>query len=101
MLPQLVQHSSNGVDMLFAFVLDVDEDVIEVHYDKNVEFLCWDLIDVTLKCGRYVCQSKKHHLILEMAIAGPESRLLFIAFLDPYSIVDIGQIKLGETLSPT
>ncbi len=87
--------------MLFAFVLGVDEDVIEVHYNENVKLLCQDLVDVILKCGRCIGQTKGHHLVLKMAIMGPEGHLLFVAFPDPHSMVGIGQIKLGETSSPT
>ncbi len=101
MLPQLVQHPSNGLDVLFALILSVDEDIIKIHYHKNVEFLGQDLIDVTLKCGRYVGQSKRHDLVLEIAIAGPEGRFPFITFPDPHSMVGIGQIELGKTSSPT
>ncbi len=99
-LPQLVQHPLNGLDMLFALVLSVDEDVIKVQYHKDVELLCQDLIDVTLKYGRCVGQSERHDLVLEIAIAGPEGRLLFVSFLNPHSMVGIGQIDLGETSSP-
>ncbi len=101
MLPQLVQHSSNSLDVLFALVLSVDEDVIEIHYHENVELLGQDLVDVSLKRSLCVGQSERYDLILEMAIAGPEGRLPFIAFLDPHSMVGIGQIELGETLSLT
>ncbi len=101
MLPQLVQHLSNGLYVLFAFVLCVDEDVIEVHYDKNVKLLCQDLVDVTLKRSRRVDQSKRHDLIFEVTIAGPEGRFPFIAFPDPHLMVGIGQIELGETSSST
>ncbi len=100
MLPQLVQQSLNGLDVLFAFVLGVDEDVIKVHYDENVELLYQDLVNITLECGRCVSQSKGHYLVLKMAIAGLESRFPFIAFPDPHSMVDIGQIELVETSSP-
>ncbi len=78
--------------MLFAFAFGVDEDVIEVHYYKNVKRLYQNLIDVSFEHGRYIDQSKRHHLILEMAIAGPENCLLFIVFSDPYSMISIGQI---------
>ncbi len=101
MLPQLVQNPSNDLYIFFAFVLSIDEDVIEVHYNENVEFFCQDLIDVTLKRGRCVGQSKRHDLIFEVAIAGPEGRLLLIAFLDLPLMIGIGQIKLGEMSSPT
>ncbi len=87
--------------MLFAFVLGIDEDVIQEHYDENVKLPCQDLVDVTLKRDRRVGQSKRHDLIFEMTIAGPEGRFSFIAFSDPHSMVGIDQIKLGETSSPT
>ncbi len=87
--------------MLFAFVLGVDEDVIEVYYDKNVKLLYQDLVDVALECCWCIGQSKMHHLVLEMAIAGPEGCLPFVSFPNLHSIVDISQIELGEMSSPT
>ncbi len=70
--------------MLFAIAFNINEDVIKVHYLENVELLCQDLINIALECGRYVSQSKKHNLVLKVAIAGLENRLLFVAFLDPH-----------------
>ncbi len=101
MLLQLVQHPSNGLDVLFALVFSVDEDVIKVHYHEDVELLCQDLIDITLKRVQYVGQSKRHDLVLEMTIAGPEGRLPFLAFPDPHSMIGISQIELGDTSSLT
>ncbi len=101
MLPQLVQHLLNGLYVLFSSALGVDENVIEVYYHENIELLCQDLVDVTLKRDRHIGQSKRHDLIFEMDIAGPEGRLPLIAFPDPHSMVDISQIKLDETSSPT
>ncbi len=101
MLPQLVQHLSNGLDVFFAPILGVDEDVIEVYYYENVELHCQDLVGVTLKRSWCVGQSKRHDLIFEITIAGPEGRLPFIAFPDPHLTVGIGQIVLGKTSSPT
>ncbi len=83
--------------MLSSFTFGIDEGIIEVHYHKNVELLYQDLIDIALERSRYIGQSKKHHLVFEMAIAGPEGCFPFIAFSDPHLIVDISQIKLGET----
>ncbi len=87
--------------ILFDFPLSVDEDVIKVYYHENVKLFYQDLIDIALKCGLYIGQFKRHNLVLKMAIAGLEDRFLFISFSNPYLIVDIGQIKLGETSSPT
>ncbi len=87
--------------MLFALALSIDEDVIEIHYHKNVKLLGQNLVDVALKRGRCVGQSERHDLILEMSIMGPESRLSFLAFPDPHSMVSIGQIELGKNSSST
>ncbi len=87
--------------MRFAPALSVDEDVIEIHYYEDIELLGQDLVEVTPKRGRCVGQSERHDLVLEMAIAGPEGRLPFVAFLDPHLMVGIGQIELSEPSSPT
>ena len=87
--------------MLFAFTLDIDENVIKVHYHKNVEFLYQNLVDIAFEHSQCVGQFKKHHLVLKIAIAGPKDRFPFVSFPNLYSIISIDQIKLGETLSPT
>ena len=87
--------------MLFTFVFGVDKDVIKVHYHRNLELLCQDFIDVALEYSRCISQSKRHYLVLEMAIVAPESRFSFIAFPDPHLMVGIGEIKLNKILSPS
>ena len=86
--------------MFLALILNIDENVIKVHYHKNVELFCQDLVDVTLKRGQCISQFERRDLVLKVVITGPEGRLLFIAFSDPHLIVGIGQVKLGETSSP-
>ncbi len=87
--------------MLFALGLGVDEDVIEIHHHKNVELLYQHLVDVALEDGWCIGQSKRHHLVLEMAIAGFKGRFPFVSFSNPHLIVGISQIKLGKTSNPT
>ncbi len=101
MLPQLVQHPLNGLYVLFTFALDVDEDVIEVYYYKNVELFCQDLVDVARKCGRYIGQSKRHDLIFKVTIVSLKGCLTFITFLDLHLMVGIGLIELCKMSSPT
>ena len=96
----MLQHLLNNLHVFFTLVFGVDKDVIEVYYYKNVEFFCQDLIDITLKRGRYISQSKKYNLVLKMAIAGFEGNLLFVVFSDPHLIIDITQVKLSKTPSP-
>ncbi len=80
--------------MLFTFAFGIDEDVIKRHYHENVKILYSDLIDIALEHGQCIDQSKRYHLVLIIAIAGPESCFSFIAFSDPHLMVGIGQIKL-------
>ncbi len=101
MLLQLLQHLLNGLHMLLAFTFGVDEDVIKLHYHKNIKFLCQSLVYVTLEGGQYVGPFKRPYLVLKIAIAGPNSCLPFIACSDFYPMAGIGQIKLVETSSPT
>ncbi len=100
MLLQLLQHSSNGFHVLLTFAFCVDEDVTKVHYYENIKLLCWDLVDITLEGSWYVGQSKKYHLVLEMAIMGPEDYFLFVAFFNPHQMIGISQSKLGEISNP-
>ncbi len=76
--------------MFFSLIFSVDENVIKVHNNKDVELLCQDLIDATLESDQYVGQSKRYHLVLDVAIAGFKGHLLFIAFFNPHLIVGIG-----------
>ncbi len=87
--------------MLFALVLSIDKDIIEIHYYEDVELLGQDLIYLTLKRGQCIGQSERHDLVLKMAVAGPEGRFPFVTFPDPHSMVGINQIELGEPSSPT
>ncbi len=67
--------------MLFAFAFSVDKDVIEIHYHKNVNLFCQNLVDITLEGGRCVGQSKKYYLVHKMVIAGPEDCFHSLPFL--------------------
>ena len=40
MLLQLLQYLLNSFYVPSAFAFNVDEDVIKVHYYKNIEFFC-------------------------------------------------------------
>ena len=87
--------------MLFAFAFGIDKDIIEVHYDKNIILFFKNLINIALKYDQCIDQSKRHYLLLKMAIAGLKGHLLFIAFFDSHLMISIGQIKMSKILSST
>ena len=76
--------------MLFAFVFNVDEDIIEIYYYKNVKLFCQDLVDTALERGRCIGQSKRHHLVFKILIASLEDRLPFVFLPNSHLIVGIG-----------
>ena len=99
--PQFLENPSDGIDVSLAWVLGVDEDVIEVNNDEDIEFLGQDLVNVALEAGRGVGQPKRHYLVLEVAVSSPESRLLFIALFYPHPMVSTREVKLGESFCLT
>ena len=79
----------DSFDIFFSLVFGINEDVIKVYYHKNVKLFYWNLIDIVFEYNRYICQSKRYHLVLEMAVAGPKSHLLFIVLFYSYLIISI------------
>ncbi len=75
--------------MFFFLAFSINENVVEVHNTKNVRLFYQDFVDVVLKHGWCIDQSKRHYLVLEVAIIGLESRFLFIAFFNLHLKVDI------------
>ena len=99
--PQFLENPSDGIDVSLAWVLGVDEDVIEINNDKDIEFLGQDLVNIALEAGRGIGQLKRHYLVLEVAVSSPESRLSFIALFYPHLMVSTREIELGESFCLT
>ena len=47
--PQYIQDLPHGFHVIPSLILSVDEDVIQIHDDKDIKLLCQDLVDVTLE----------------------------------------------------
>ena len=43
---QFIKNLLNGINMSLAWVLNIDENVIEVNNDENIEFFGQDLINI-------------------------------------------------------
>lgn len=68
--------------MWFSLALRINEDVIKIYINEDIEFLRQDLVNITLKHGQSVGQSKRHYLTLKVTIAAFEDLLLLIALSD-------------------
>ena len=76
--------------MFLALAFSVDEDVIKIHYYKNIELLYQNFIDIALENDQCIGQSKRYHLVLEMIVVGLEDCVQFIAFSDSHPMIGIG-----------
>ena len=94
--PQFLKNPLDGINVSLAWVLGVDENVIEVNNDKDIKFLDQDLVIVTLETGRGVRQLKRHYLVLEVVVSSLESCLLFIALFYLHPMVSTCEVRLDE-----
>ena len=82
--------------MTILVIIIVNKDVLQIHNDEDVRLFSKDLVDVSLKACWCVCQTERHHLVLEVAISSPERGLHLVSFADSHSMVGTGDVKLGE-----
>ena len=52
--PQKVQYPSHGFYVNLILIFSVDENVIQIHDDKDSELFYHDLVDIALKASRSV-----------------------------------------------
>ena len=53
-LLQKIQHSLHGLHVALGFIFSVNQNVIQVHNNKNIEFFGQNLVDIALEAGRSV-----------------------------------------------
>ena len=87
--------------MWLTCFLSIDQDIVQIYNDEDIKLFSKDFIDIALKTGRSIGESKKHDLVLEIVVPGTKSSLPFVTFSNPHLMVSTGQIQLGKTLSPT
>ncbi len=86
--------------MRLSWILSIDQDVIQIHYNEDIKLFSENLIDVALKTCGYIGKAKRHYLILEVVVSSVKDRLSFVTFLNPYSVIGTSQIQLGKPLGP-
>lgn len=73
-------------------IVDVDQNIIKVHYNKNVKFSIKDLIYIALKTAWCIGKTKRYDLIFEVDILNLKSSLLFVIFLNFYLKISVYKI---------
>ena len=78
--------------MWLAWILDVDQDVIQIHHNKDIKLFSKDLVDIALKASGCVGKTKGYYLILKVAVFGAKDYLLLVTFSDFHLMVGISQV---------
>ncbi len=100
MFPQLLYYLSYYLNVGLFGIFSIDQDIVQVHYNEDIQLFNKNLVDVALKAGGYVQQAKGHYLVLELAVSGAEGRFLLVTFSNPHSMVNTSEIQLSKSLGP-
>ena len=97
----LAEVSEDFVDMFLMGleVLGVYEDVIQIDNNRDIEEVCKDTIDESLKGCRGIGQAKGHDIPFEGPILHAEHGLPFISFSNADQMVHMAKINLSVDLS--
>ncbi len=97
---QLLKYPSHFLNVGLSWIFSIDQDVIQVHYNKDIKLFNENFIDVALKTGGCIEKAEGHYLVLKVAVSGTKGRLLFIIFSNLHSMIGTNQIQLGKLLGP-
>ncbi len=67
--------------MGLSCIFSIDQDIVQVHYNKDIKLFSKDLVDVALKTGKYVKKAKEYYLVLEVAVSDTKGRLLLVTII--------------------
>lgn len=68
-------------------MFSMNQDVVQVHYDKDIKLLGKDLIDIALEVSWSIRQIKEYHLVFKVIIPYLEDCHLFIFFSNSHLLV--------------
>ncbi|KAL9577044.1 MAG: hypothetical protein Q9203_007600, partial [Teloschistes exilis] len=63
---------SLNMDLMFSFVITIDQDIIEVGRDELIQPFLEGVIDMILEGGRAIAKAERHNKVLEKAKTGTE-----------------------------
>ena len=91
----------DGFYVTLAGVFGINQDIIKVHNDQNIKFFRWDFVNIALEAGGGVEMTKKHDLVLEIAVSRLEDCFPLVAFSNSHLMICVCQVQLSKTLGTT
>ncbi len=86
--------------MRLSWILSIDQNVIQIYYNKDIKLFSKNFVDIALKIGGYIGKAKVYYLILKVAVSGTKGHLLLVTFLNPHLVVNTSKIQLGKSFGP-
>ena len=85
--------------MWLAEIFGIDQDVIQIYYNKDIKLFSKDPVNIALKTSQYIKKTKKHDLVLEIAVSGVKGCFSLIIFLDSHLMIGISKSQLSKLLN--
>lgn len=79
-------------------VFSIDQNIIQIHDDKNVKLFGKNFINIALEASWSIWKIERLNLVLKITIWGPENSFLFFAFSNSHLLVGTSQVQLGKAL---
>ena len=89
---ELVKNPAYSFNMWLAWILTIDQYIIQIYDNKDNSFFSQNLVDICREDVQGNKEAKKHVLILKVAISGPKSSLSFITFTNLHLMIGDGEI---------
>ncbi len=78
--------------MCLAGVFGIDQDIIQIHHNKDIKLFSEDLVDVALKTGGCIRKTEGYYLVLKVAVSGAKGHLLLVTFSDCHPMISTSEI---------
>ena len=94
----LAQAFDNELQILLIFFLGAGENknIIKVDYIEDVNVITERTVDIGLKGGRGISQTKRHHKVFIVPITGTKRYFPLVTFPYPYLIIGVSEVDFRE-----
>ena len=86
--------------MWLAWIFGIDQNIIQLYYNKDIKLFSKNLIDIALKTGKCIEKAKGHYLVLKVIVFDVEGRLPLITLSNSHPMIGTSEIQLGKSLGP-
>ena len=73
--------------MTLVNIFIINQNIIEIHYNKSIKFFCQDFTDKAIKTSENVKKNKKYNLILKMTVLCLETGFLLITLPNSFLMI--------------